>query len=161
MNNCPPGKIQRDSYYRKNGTKVKSTCVIDKGKPGKTVDSDKVLPIPKKGSLGKYGYYNILKTSATKRREAILKGVKDTSYATIIRRINLIANFNKSNEDLYKRLKSDILWMQKKLAVDYSKNALKATDNMTVVQLKELCKKKGKKGYSKLNKLELINLLKN
>ena len=125
---CPEGQIRRKAYTRKDGTFVKSTCVKDRGLPGKTPLKRRSLPIPVKGALGKYGYSNIAKTLARDRREALLKGVKDTDYATIIRRINLIANYNKnSNPEVFKRIKSDITWMQKQLAPTYSKSYKKAS----------------------------------
>ena len=154
---CPEGQIRRKAYTRKDGTFVKSTCVKDRGLPGKTPLKRRSLPIPVKGALGKYGYSNIAKTLARDRREALLKGVKDTDYATIIRRINLIANYNKnSNPQVFKRIKSDITWMQKQLAPTYAKSYKKASKELTVVELKQLCRDKGIKGYSKLNKDELI-----
>jgi len=45
---CPKGKIRRKAYVTKRGTRVKSTCTTNKGLPGKTPKSRKVLPKLKK-----------------------------------------------------------------------------------------------------------------
>lgn len=121
---CPQGKIRRRAYTRKDGTYIKSTCVIDKGKPGKTPKNKRVLPKPTPGSLGKYGYHDVKHTPAEIRRKALTKAVKDAGYATIIRRVNLIANYSKTSDpQLYKRMRSDIAWMQKNLKNKYSAEA--------------------------------------
>ena len=121
---CPPGKIRRKAYTRRDGTYVKSACVPDKGKPGKTPARKKVLPKPTAGNLSKYGYSNVKNTKAAVRRAALLKGVKDAGYATIIRRVNLIANYNKlSDPTVHRIMRSDIAWMQKNLVQKYSKTA--------------------------------------
>jgi hypothetical protein len=139
---CPKGMILRSAYIRKNGTFVKATCVPDKGKKGKTPISKKVLPIPIPGNLGKYGYYNIKKTLAKYRREALKKGVIAEGYATIIRRLNLLANYNKnSNPELYTKMKSDIKWIQENL-YDYSLASKKAAE-------KKVSKKSAEKKVSK------------
>lgn len=121
---CPPGKIRRRAYVRQDGTRVASTCVPDKGLPGKTPAKRKVLPKPTAGNLSKYGYDDVKHTPAAQRRAALTKGVKDAGYATIIRRVNLIANYNKrSDPRTHQIMRSDIAWMQKNLAGKFSKSA--------------------------------------
>ena len=125
---CPKGKILRSAYTRADGIHVKSTCIRDTGKPGKTSAAAKVLPKPTPGALTKYGYHNVKHTLASVRRAALTKGVKDAGYATIIRRVNLIANYNKlSDPRVHKIMRSDIAWMQKNLAKKYSKSAKRAS----------------------------------
>lgn len=133
VKSCPRSEILRKGYVRKaytkaNGTVVKSkrvaaTCVPDKGKPGKTPNSKKVLPKPKKGGLGKYGYSNIKTAGAVKRRAALKKAVQDEGYAPVVRRLNLISNYNKNSDPFAHRLiRSDMAWMKKDLAPIYSKS---------------------------------------
>ena len=50
---------------------------------GKTKSKDKVLPVPVKGNLSKYGYSNVKNTKAAVRRAALLKGVKDVHPCNI------------------------------------------------------------------------------
>lgn len=130
---CPRGEILRKGYVRKaykrsDGTVVKSkriaaTCVPDKGKPGKTPNSKKVLPKPKQGGLSKYGYSNIKTAGAVKRRAALTIAVKDLGYAPVVRRLNLISNYNKNSDPFAHRLlRSDMAWMKKELAPIYSKS---------------------------------------
>lgn len=149
---CPKGKIRRKSYTRQDGTYVRSTCVPDKGKPGKTRASNKVLPKPIPGELSKYGYSNIKNTLAGKRRKALTRAVKDAGYATIVRRVNLIANYNKlSNPRVHKIMRSDITWMQKNLAPKYSKVALRKSS-------KKSSRKASRKSSKKLIKAGVKNV---
>lgn len=145
---CPKGKIRRIAYTRADGTYVKSTCVPDKGKPGKTPARKKVLPKPTKGALSQYGYFDVKQTPAAKRRAALLKAVKATDYATIVRRVNLISNYNKlSDPRVHKIMRSDIAWMQKALRPKYSKTAARRR-----VSRKKASRKASKKGSKKLVK---------
>ena len=142
MPKCPKGKILRSAYKRKaytraDGTRVKAVhvkagCVPDKGKPGKTPAKAKVLPKPTPGALSKYGYYNVKRTLAAARHKELTKAVKDAGYATIIRRVNLVANYNKlSDPRTHKVMRSDIAWMQKNLAPLYSKTAKRASKRVS------------------------------
>lgn len=130
MSRCPKGQIIRKGYWRKGYTKsngtyvkrvyIKPSCVPDKGKPGKTPASKKVLPKPRKNALGKYGY--TLSKLAGDRRVALRKAVDTESYATIIRRINLIANYTKNSDPKsHRKYRLDIAWIQKNLCRKYSK----------------------------------------
>ncbi len=150
---CPPGKIRRKAYTRKDGVHVKSTCVPDKGKPGKTPASRKVLPVPVKGNLTKYGYFKVKNTTAKVRRAALLKGVKDAGYATIIRRVNLVANYNKrSDPKVHQIMRNDIAWMQKNLASKYSKGSLRATKAASKKHSRKAAKKVSRKRSRKASK---------
>lgn len=130
---CPSGYIRRNSYKRDSFTKkdgtvvraslVKSSCVPDKGMPGKTPKNKKVLPKPTKGGLGKYGYHNIKSLSSSERRLALLKAVKHESYPVIVRRLNLIRNYNKNNAPINKIMSSDIKWLQKEIGEKQVKKA--------------------------------------
>jgi len=122
---CARGKILRKGYIRKayirsDGTRVKRTivrasCVPDKGKKGKTPKSRKVLPVPVKGALSKYGYSNIKHTADRTRRIALAKSVKNEGYTRTIRRLLLISNYNKrSDPETHKILLKDMDWMRKK-----------------------------------------------
>lgn len=123
--NCGRGKIVRSAYYRKDGTFVRATCVPDKGLPGKTPTKRKVLPKPTAGNLGQYGYHNIKSLTLDERHTALTKAVKRSSYATVIRRLNLLANLNKNSDPvLYKRLQLDMNWIRKNLYM-YSKSGTK------------------------------------
>lgn len=133
VKSCPSGQILRKGYTRKqytkaDGTVVKAkriapTCVPDKGKPGKTAASRKVLPVPRKGGLGNYGYHNVKSTVAANRRASLTKAVKAEGYAPIVRRLNLISNYNKNSDPRsHKIMRSDMAWMKKNLAPIYSKS---------------------------------------
>ena len=134
MANCQAGEIRRKAYdrkayTRKDGTRVKavhvkSACVPDKGKRGKTPASKRVLPVLVPGNLGMYGYSNVKTTAAAARHSALTKAVKDVGYAMVIRRVNVVANFNKNSDPrVHKIMRGDIKWMQVNLAPVYSKVA--------------------------------------
>lgn len=121
---CPVGKIRRkesyvEPYTRADGTRVKghyrkSVCVEDRGKPGKTPKSKRVLPQPKKNGLSKYGYST--KKIMNDRREALRKAVRSEGYAYVIRRLNLLANFNENqNPRVANTMRRDISWIQSNL----------------------------------------------
>ncbi len=122
---CGPNKIRRRSYTRRvTGKRVKSTCVPDKGRPGKTPKSKRVLPKLTPGKLGKYGYHDVKHKSAASRRVALTNATKEEGYAPIIRRLNVIRTYNK-NSELFDLYNSDLKWMQRHLKPIYSKGATK------------------------------------
>ena len=109
---CPKGQIKRTSYNRKghtrkaytrsDGTRVKGsyvdkskvpvTCVPDKGAPGKTPSSKKVLPKPGKDiSLSRYGYS--VHKSKSQRQAALKKAAQKTKPLKVLRRMNLLRNY--------------------------------------------------------------------
>jgi hypothetical protein len=119
---CPKGyelkeSYNKKSYVKKNGTVVKGThvgsvCVKDKGKPGKTISSAKILPsIKNKGLLEKYGYST--KSSSSERLKSLLKAAKDLSYRSVVARINLIRTLSESNEKLFNIYSKDLANMKK------------------------------------------------
>jgi hypothetical protein len=126
---CGQGKIRRSSYLKKSSTqkrrvRVKSSCVPDKGKPGKTPKAKRVLPKLTPGKLGKYGYHHIKRLPANERRGALTRAVKAEGYAPIIRRLNVIRTYNK-NDPIFTIYDSDLKWMQRNLKPIYSATAQK------------------------------------
>lgn len=126
MPKCKKGEIVRkgswvNGYYRRDGTYVaehyrKAVCVKDTGVPGKTPKSKKVLPPLEKGGLGKYGYENVKKTKAGDRRKSLTKAVKKEGYLPILRRLVLVANYNKNSDvEAHKRMRADVEWMKRHL----------------------------------------------
>jgi len=112
---CSKGQIERVGYsYKKASSKktikVKKTCVVDKGKPGK---GPKLFVMPKNdiGILSDYGYS--LKESHENRVKAIKKSLKENDALKILRHINALRTLQKSNEKLYNKLDKDLKWMQK------------------------------------------------
>lgn len=107
--NCPPGKIERvgyhrrgyfrKSYYRKNGEYVHGSyvseadvspkCVKDMGKPGK---GPKTLPpLGNKLHLRNYGY--AIHKPEKERHQALIAASNDNSTLEVLRRLNLIRNY--------------------------------------------------------------------
>ena len=163
---CPKGQIlrvgyKRGGYYRKpytrkDGTKVKGAwigksevgeaCVPDTGLPHKTPASRKVLPKLKKGELGKYGYKDVKNLSTKKRREALEEAVRDAGYATIIRRLNAVANYTvNSDPKAHSIYRSDMKWIQDNLCLEYSLRPGRCAKKASKKSSKESPKKASKK----------------
>jgi hypothetical protein len=108
---CDDGKIRRRSYTRRDGVYVRSACVKDMGLPGKTPAAKRVLPKLTPGRLSRYGYVST--KSATHRRAALRKAVNAEGYATIIRRLVAVSNYNsRSAPEAHRVMRSDIEWMK-------------------------------------------------
>ena len=109
---CGRSQILRKAYTRRDGTRVKAVCVKNKGLPGRTIASAKVLPKLKVGKLTRYGYYTDL--SAKARLASLSKSVRGVGYATTIRRVVAIRNYSEHNPKLLKIYETDIKNLQKK-----------------------------------------------
>lgn len=104
---CPKGQIMRDAYVRKDGTRVKATCIKDRGNPGK---GPRLFTIKKNG-LSKVGYS--LKDDKNTRHRALGKARKRMKYATLIRKLNAIRILHRNTNPHYsKKLKSDMDWLK-------------------------------------------------
>lgn len=119
-NSCKPGKIRRKGYTRKDGTRVKSGCVKDTGKRGKTPASKKVLPKPKKGDLS-CGGRDWTHSQPAKTRRSIIRcivvsrprGNTDPCRGAILD-LNLLANFTKrTSPDTHRKARADMAWVRK------------------------------------------------
>lgn len=132
MSSCPQGKIRRSSfrrqsYTRKDGTQVEetfvpSTCVPDVGQKGKTPRNKRVLPPPdKEGSLRKYGYST--KNSTRQRRASLRRASRDIgSSLPVMRRLNLIANFNKWNPESEEIMRDDVQFLRNEYQKEKEQN---------------------------------------
>jgi hypothetical protein len=91
--NCPNGFVTRKAYVRhtKRGTRrVPAGCIKDRGQPGKgTRRSPGIGPL-RKGDLSKYGYKNVVRLSASQRREALRKAIKEYGALTTWRKLNAV-----------------------------------------------------------------------
>ena len=108
--NCKKGEIIRKSYTKKNGTKVKATCIKDIGAPGKGLEL--IGPL-KKGTLRKFGYST--KESIIKRHNSLLKAVKGLSFSSVIHKLNAVKVLTKkSNPVASQKFSDDMKWLQSK-----------------------------------------------
>lgn len=123
--NCGPDTICRKGYTRKaytrsDGTRVKATyvpatCVADRGEPGKTKKSKKILPeIGDKVSLRKFGYS--VHNSQSDRRDALDKAVKKFGSLEVLRHLNLIRNYQANDaqgDRVAQKMGKDIEYLSK------------------------------------------------
>jgi len=118
-----PKKIRVKEYSRKahsrrlsNGSVihvkrsiVPSHLTIDKGSPG---HGKQVLPKPgNKLHLRKYGY-SVANTVA-KRRRSLSKAGREEGELAVIRRLNLLRNYQ-ATPDVKEKMSKDIKWLSKK-----------------------------------------------
>ena len=107
---CPLGEIRRKAYKTKKGTKVKSTCVPDKGAKGKTPESRKVLPKLKKRELSKYGYD--LNKNINNRKTSLKKSVKNYGSLPVLRKLVVLRTYSKNEPKYYKKYDHDVKFIQ-------------------------------------------------
>jgi len=121
---CSKGQIKRVSYmrrsYNRGSTKVAAThvpevCIADRGKPGK---GPKILPkLEKEISLRKYGYD--ADKSSMARHDALNKATKKHPTLKVLRRLNLIANYqphDPTGEKIKKIMREDVEFLSHKYA---------------------------------------------
>jgi hypothetical protein len=114
---CPKGKIMRKGYTRKDGSRVKRSCVKDMGKPGK---GPKTLPkIEEEGLLRTYGYK--LSDNAAKRKAVLQKAAKAEGPLKIQRHLNLIRNYTAAGPNK-RKLNVDVEVMKKLYAAHKKKH---------------------------------------
>ncbi len=87
---CGRGKIRRSGYMRSDGTYVKPACVPDKGAPGKTPASKRVLPKPKPGALGRWSS----KISDGRRHDALEAITDKRGCRKVIGSLTLLRNLS-------------------------------------------------------------------
>lgn len=118
---CPKGKIKvkRFSRSRKNSSNksfVKPYCRKDVGKPGKTPPNKKTLPKPGTDiSLVKMGYSAY--DPKSKRQNVLRRASKKYGYLTVLRHLNLRANYQQWNKKVYNNMREDV----KYLSMQYQK----------------------------------------
>lgn len=94
---CKKGLIVRIGYIKKTKNKkviIKPSCIKKRGLPNKY--KGKGIGFLNKGTLGKYGYYNVINLSLKQRRLALKKAIKDLSALTVWRKLNAISVYNRN-----------------------------------------------------------------
>jgi len=93
-------------------TKVSVACTVDRGKPGKTPPSKRILPkIKNSGMLRKFGYK--VSGTATSRHAAIDQAIKKYgSVVYVLNHLNLIKNYTPKNESWYPILVKDVNYLK-------------------------------------------------
>lgn len=112
---CPPGKIRRIGYTRKNNVRVKSACIKDRGAPGRWQTVKGILGIGKlkRGVLRSLGYDH--SDRAITRHNALDKAVRRYGRNSTVRKLNAIATYTKRTIPSASRIyKTDMHYVQKK-----------------------------------------------
>ncbi len=108
---CAKGKILIRGYKKKSGVRVRPHCTPDRGAPGRTPKSKRVLPKLKEDEFAGYKYSTKLPSS---KRLSILKKIcKDLTYSSVIKRLVVLRSYNKRNPKLFAKFDKDIKALQK------------------------------------------------
>lgn len=104
---CGRGKIRRSAYRRTDGTYVKSACVPDKGAPGKTPSSKRLLPEIIPGDIG------IWKKDmpAAKRHSELERVVERRGCRKVIGGLTLLRN-KSADSGTKAKAKADWKWLR-------------------------------------------------
>ena len=135
----------RKSYKRKDGTVVKRSivgpaCVNDRGNVGK---GPKILPeIDKNIHLRNYGYN--VKDKPQSREKALKKASRELGTLPTLRRLNLIANYNKWNPEVESKMRDDVEYLKYEYKKEKSRNIKRQSKSN-----KKRSKSKSKKSSSK------------
>jgi hypothetical protein len=153
-NKCKDSQILRKAYTKRSGSKVKATCIEDKGQPG---HGPKTLPpLDKNLSLSKFGY-KLDKPEKT-RRTSLKKASKKYSTISVLKRVNLIRNYSKSIPKNYDKLSNDVDYLKKQYAIDkknglgYHRPTIKKNSKKLSKKVSKKSKKNSKKNYKKVSK---------
>lgn len=103
---CKSGEIRRRGYTTKHGVRVPSTCVPDKGAPGKTPASKRVLPKPVPGDIGAWKKA----MPASKRHSALKEAVERRGCRKVIGGLTLLRNLS-SDAGTKSAAKQDAKWL--------------------------------------------------
>lgn len=105
---CPSGKILRSGYTTKRGVRVRPSCVVDTGAPGKTPPSKRVLPKPEPGALRPWAKDLPLR----KRRQAAATVSRRDGCVTAIRKLTLLRNLT-ADKATERAAKADADWLRR------------------------------------------------
>ena len=106
--------IRRKSYKTRSGRRVKSSCVKDMGKPGRTPKHKRVLPKPSGDmSLSEFGYK--VSKSEEDRRNALVDAVKEYGALVVLRHLNLLRNYQSVKRNK-QRMSDDVEYLKRKYA---------------------------------------------
>lgn len=152
-NKCKKGQILRKAYTKRSGSKIKASCIEDRGQPG---HGPKTLPpLDKNLSLSRFGY-KLDKPEKT-RRSSLKKASKKYSTISVLKRVNLIRNYSKSIPENYDKLSNDVDYLKKQYAIDkkhglgYKRPTSKKT-SIKRISSKKLSRKTSKKVSKKSSK---------
>ena len=121
---CKSSETLRKSHIRKNGTKVKQTC-IKKRSPNKVKKSiiKKFKPMIlslKKGQLTKYGYKNVKTLGVRKRRQSLAKAINNYGAKKVFSKLGAVKTLHKNkNVDLAKKYLNNMVWLRKKFDKEF------------------------------------------
>jgi hypothetical protein len=105
---CGKDKLCRKDYIKKNGIKVKRTCIKDIGGKGR---GKKLFVIKDTGLLSSFGYS--LKDSKELRHKAIDKAIEAKDALGVQRHLVAIRTLSKHYKNNYAKYDNDVKYIQK------------------------------------------------
>jgi hypothetical protein len=103
---CKKGEILRKGFQRKDGVRVKATCVPDTGLPGKTPASRRFLPEMGPNPLG--GWKKGM--PAGERHSRLRKQVDQKGCRRVIQDLNALANTT-TDRPTETKMRQDAKWL--------------------------------------------------
>lgn len=88
VSKCARNQIRRAGYVRKDGVRVKSTCVPDRGAKGKASASKRWLPKMAPGSIGRWSKNK----PADARLEALKAKARSSGCRLTLKNLNALRN---------------------------------------------------------------------
>jgi hypothetical protein len=120
---CKSRETLRKSYIRKNGTKVKQTCVKRSSNKVKKSIIKKFKPMIlslKKGQLKKYGYKNVKTLGVRKRRQSLAKAINNYGAKKVFSKLGAVKTLHKNkNIDLARKYLNNMVWIRKKFDKEF------------------------------------------
>lgn len=117
---CPKGEVRRVAYNKKNGTHVPSTCITNRGAPGK---GPKKIELKNEGMLSNAGYHETKNMSEQQRHNALNRAIREHGHLKVIRGLGgRLALVKRTDPKQYKIFKEDQNWVSKKYAKHKEEN---------------------------------------
>lgn len=101
---CPKGQVKRVGYTRKDGVKVKSACVPDKGAPGKTPAAKRWFPRDGKP----LGWKKDM--TASERHGVLRRKTEQDGCRPVIRALVARANVT-TDRETERKMRADAQWL--------------------------------------------------
>jgi hypothetical protein len=124
---CKSSETLRKSHIRKNGTKVKQTCIkkrspkkVNKVKKSIIKKFKPMILSLKKGQLTKYGYKNIKTLGIRKRRQSLAKAINNYGAKKVVSKLGVVKTLHKNkNIDLARKYLNNMVWIRKKFDKEF------------------------------------------
>ena len=130
---CKKGFVVRKGFTKKNGTKVRATCIKKKISLRKKEKNHLklkrvIIPISKNHELSKYGYKNIKELGVRKRHKSLSNSVNEYGAKKVLSKLGAIKTLHKNKAPkLSEKIHNNQLWLRKKFDKDFKSSYKNST----------------------------------